>query len=526
MADPDYGTADPGGDPEYRSQAAYAPRGPREGGSPQGPYGDGGPGRWSRDAHPGGQGPAVRGGHPEQREAGGGWGADGAGRGSDAGETAGRVLQGTPGAAFGSGRPDGPRQEYVEAFDDGVFGTSAGSAAARAVRAPGPRHPGPGAGSGDGRPQAVGRPQTATARGGPQTPPPGGLMPDPGPAPLRGPRDRRPGTPGPWNRYEGPGAPARDALTDTGGLRRDQAVPTRGSGFPRATPPPRVPEQGEPGGTSGDGRGGAKARAFTGVLAAAVTTVLAFVVAGQVSGGAQQSRGQGDDAAGAERGLSADDSASRSDKGRGPRTEAQGAPLTYTQKMAKPLSLDADFKGKGDFTAASGTDEGVGGDKVMRYRVDVEKGLPLESDLFAQAVQKTLNDKRSWAHGGERSFERVSKGDVDFVITLASSPTTDEWCAKSGLDTSEQNVSCDSASTDRVMINAYRWAQGSKTFGDKRMLAYRQMLINHEVGHRLGRNHVGCPKDGALAPVMMQQTKSLESGGDKCRPNPWPYPKG
>jgi hypothetical protein len=156
--------------------------------------------------------------------------------------------------------------------------------------------------------------------------------------------------------------------------------------------------------------------------------------------------------------------------------------------------------------------------------VDVEKGLPLDSTLFARAVHKTLNDKRSWAGDGKRSFERVAKGDVDFVITLASSPTTDEWCAKSGLDTSEQNVSCDSASTDRIMINAYRWAQGSKTFGDDRIFGYRQMLINHEVGHRIGLDHVGCSEDGALAPVMMQQTKSLESDGKKCRPNPWVRP--
>ena len=112
------------------------------------------------------------------------------------------------------------------------------------------------------------------------------------------------------------------------------------------------------------------------------------------------------------------------------------------------------------------------------------------------------------------------------MITLASAPTTDVWCAKSGLDTSVDRVSCDSASTERVMINAYRWAQGAKTFGDDKMFSYRQMLINHEVGHRLGFDHVGCPKDGALAPVMMQQTKTLKTGSAECRPNAWPHPRG
>jgi Protein of unknown function (DUF3152) len=139
-------------------------------------------------------------------------------------------------------------------------------------------------------------------------------------------------------------------------------------------------------------------------------------------------------------------------------------------------------------------------------------------------VQKTLNDDRSWAHDGARTFQRVDAGKSDFVITLASPGTTAKWCAKSGLETTENNVSCDSAATERVMINAYRWAQGAKTYGD-RMYAYRQMLINHEVGHRLGHHHVTCTKNGALAPVMQQQTKFLDHDGIHCLPNPWPYPR-
>ncbi|MFE0514316.1 DUF3152 domain-containing protein [Streptomyces sp. NPDC058964] len=264
-----------------------------------------------------------------------------------------------------------------------------------------------------------------------------------------------------------------------------------------------------------------KGRAFTGIAAAAVTTVLAVIVAGQVA-----DRHDGTDV----RSQSAKDQA-RTDhdstsRGGGRTTPSAGpgaATLTYEQKMDKKYPLSATLKASGKFAAVPGADKAPGKGKKYTYRVDVEQGLGLDGELFAQAVQKTLNDRRSWAHGGARTFERVSSGKPDFVITLASPGTTGAWCAKSGLDTTEDNVSCDSASTERVMINAYRWAQGSKTYGDE-IHAYRQMLINHEVGHRLGYGHVSCDKDGALAPVMQQQTKFLDHDGIHCLPNPWPYP--
>ncbi|MCF3134730.1 DUF3152 domain-containing protein [Streptomyces olivochromogenes] len=266
---------------------------------------------------------------------------------------------------------------------------------------------------------------------------------------------------------------------------------------------------------------GTKGRAFTGIAAAAVTTVLAVIVAGQVADGHEgndvQSRSAPDQA------RTDHDSASRGKDRTTPSAAPSVATLTYDQKMGKKYPLSATFKGSGKFDAVPGFDKAPGKGQKYTYRVDVEQGLGLDGELFAAAVQKTLNDGRSWAHKGARTFERVSSGKADFVITLASPATTATWCAKSGLDTAEGNVSCDSASTERVMINAYRWAQGSKTYGDK-MHAYRQMLINHEVGHRLGYGHVTCDKDGELAPVMQQQTKFLDHDGIHCLPNPWPFP--
>ncbi|MFD8592882.1 DUF3152 domain-containing protein [Streptomyces sp. NPDC059637] len=274
-------------------------------------------------------------------------------------------------------------------------------------------------------------------------------------------------------------------------------------------------------------RAGSRRRTFTGVAAAAVTTALAIVVAGQVTG---TGAGQGDSVAAGGPERSSGEPASRSDGRPTPKNpwaagqEKQEKP-TYARLMSRPDDLDPDLALSGDFETVPGSDRAPGGGPVKRYRVDVEKGLPLDGALFAEAVHRTLNDDRSWAHDGTLAFERVSSGKADFVITLASPGTTADWCAKSGLDTTVDNVSCDSASTERIMINAYRWARGAETYGPDAMFSYRQMLINHEVGHRLGHGHEYCSEDGALAPVMMQQTKFLATDGATCRPNAWPHPE-
>ncbi len=369
--------------------------------------------------------PRVReGGHPEQRESGGGWGEFGGRAGVGP-----AIPRQRPAPPHVSGRASGPRQAYVDAFDEAGL--------------------------------------------------PGAAVDD---VDLFAPRVRTP------------------HLADT---------------------PEAAGAYVAPAGAATKGRGGK--RAFTGIAAAAVTTVLAVVVAGQVTNGqdddggprTQTARGSGHDVQGAGTTSARDD-----DLPAGPDAATT---LTYDQKMARTYPLGAALKGSGKFDAIRGFAKAPGAGQKYRYRVDVEQGLGLDGELFAQAVQKTLNDNRSWAHNGGRTFERISSGKPDFVITLASPGTTAFWCAKSELDTTEDNVSCDSAATDRVMINAYRWAQGSVTYGDK-IYSYRQMLINHEVGHRLGKGHVTCDKDGELAPVMQQQTKFLDHDGIHCRANPWPYP--
>ncbi|UGQ14403.1 DUF3152 domain-containing protein [Yinghuangia sp. ASG 101] len=267
--------------------------------------------------------------------------------------------------------------------------------------------------------------------------------------------------------------------------------------------------------------------------------VLAGVVVVQMPDNSSQGQASGDTARQDTQTRDTEDAASRdSERGQvqavpngatpGPSTIPLPTPGAQTTTDRLKLRFDLDpqlsLPGKFDAVPAKADTTTKSGSKTKTYRIEIEQGLALDADLFAETVQQTLNDPRSWAHDG-RSFVQTGGSDADFVIRLASPGTTHRLCGVVGLDTSEDNVSCDAAGTPYVVINAWRWAQGSPTFGDE-MVSYRQMLINHEVGHRLGRNHEteACMAND-LAPVMMQQTKSLEAdNGLVCKPNAWPYP--
>ncbi|OPC78695.1 hypothetical protein B4N89_31515 [Embleya scabrispora] len=187
-----------------------------------------------------------------------------------------------------------------------------------------------------------------------------------------------------------------------------------------------------------------------------------------------------------------------------------------------PFALDPELRLGGTFVPVPGEAAASRPGRRVAYRVEIEQGLPLDGALFADLVQRTLDDPRSWSRDG-LAFARTD-GAASFVVRLASPGTLHRICSPIVGDTSRSNVSCNANGTPWVMINGWRWAQGSTAYGDD-LLGYRHMLINHEVGHRMGHRHsTGCAA-GGLAPVMMQQTKSrVADNGRLCEANPWPYP--
>jgi hypothetical protein len=160
------------------------------------------------------------------------------------------------------------------------------------------------------------------------------------------------------------------------------------------------------------------------------------------------------------------------------------------------------------------------GGRLYRFRVAVETNVDDTSPTaFADVIDETLGDDRSWINDGRLRLRRVPKSDdADFTVYLASAKTSEKMCAAGGLDT-EGYTSC--RVPGQVIINADRWADAVPEY-DGKLETYRRYTINHEVGHELGHGHETCPGEGEKAPVMQQQTFGLKG----CTPNPWPYLDG
>ncbi|GAA1932924.1 DUF3152 domain-containing protein [Kitasatospora viridis] len=167
-------------------------------------------------------------------------------------------------------------------------------------------------------------------------------------------------------------------------------------------------------------------------------------------------------------------------------------------------------------TAAGGSGRFGTADRLYRYKVRVEDGLPDSPAQFAAAVDAVLgNTRRGWAAGGDVSFQRMPADPVDFTVYLATPATTDRICGQYKLDTGG-TVNCGVG--HQVVINDKRWTELSPYYPG-RPDDYHALALNHEVGHVLGHGHADCPGAGQPAPVMMQQILGLHG----CVPNVWPY---
>lgn len=149
--------------------------------------------------------------------------------------------------------------------------------------------------------------------------------------------------------------------------------------------------------------------------------------------------------------------------------------------------------------------------RVVRYSVRTKGRVPASVATFKTLAQQTYDDPRGWRGRGVK-FVRVASGGA-FTLWLSeagrvpgfSSVCSAQWSCRVGRN---------------VIINVQRWKYASPAWNraGRSLRDYRHMVVNHETGHWLGRGHASCPRPGALAPVMQQQSKGTQG----CRLNPWP----
>jgi hypothetical protein len=162
----------------------------------------------------------------------------------------------------------------------------------------------------------------------------------------------------------------------------------------------------------------------------------------------------------------------------------------------------------GPASAGPGFPPGEATSRTFTYEVRTRGTVVADVAVFRRIAAETLNDRRGWSLGGSIRYREVASGG-SFTLWLAAPselPGFSPVCSA--------QYSCRVGRN--VIINDARWRTGTSAWPD--VAEYQHYVINHELGHWLGRGHASCPAAGGPAPVMQQQSIGLQG----CRTNTWP----
>jgi hypothetical protein len=148
-------------------------------------------------------------------------------------------------------------------------------------------------------------------------------------------------------------------------------------------------------------------------------------------------------------------------------------------------------------------------ERTVGYEVRQRGVVATDLEQFARHAAATLSDARGWSLGGSLAYTRVPAGG-EFTLWLAEASTMRSFSSV-----------CSPAYSCRVgphvVVNETRWRTATPAWTGS-LDDYQRYVVLHELGHWLQQGHVSCPGPGQPAPVMQQQSKSL----DGCTANAWP----
>lgn len=191
----------------------------------------------------------------------------------------------------------------------------------------------------------------------------------------------------------------------------------------------------------------------------------------------------------------------------------------YTKNLAKQLNTTAVNAGDIALATISALESERNSQFVvspdsspkLSYCTNVRGVEQSKLEQFTKRTASILADARGWNANGQVAF--VYEQNCDFTIWL----TSPENMASFGA-ICDAYYSCRVG--DNVVINYDRWIGGTDPWNaaGNSIADYEVMVVNHEVGHRLGFGHSACPGAGQPAPVMQQQSVDLAG----CKFSPWP----
>ncbi len=153
------------------------------------------------------------------------------------------------------------------------------------------------------------------------------------------------------------------------------------------------------------------------------------------------------------------------------------------------------------------------GARVYHYCVAAKGISASKLPEFKLKLAAVYGDPKGWTKGGDVALVYAESG-CDFTAWLSAAANVTDFSSSI----------CDNTWSCRVgpnvIINYDRWVGASDSWNAAggKLEDYRIMVINHETGHWFGFAHRNCPGDGQPAPVMQQQSISLQG----CTFNPYP----